>query len=203
MQRTCPHLAPILRRCGAELAHCIRLHNFVAEFWLSAVRRGEEGYWDWEDTPELPTLTICAEMNLGQQQQRRQHAVRGKVAETFQENHDFLLKIFLGLPNGNANKQQGQAMEREGRGRWAAASCAGGFALGSASISHFHKISNRSFIWQLCPILDRERRICMERFARDLSMIARLKIPQIYLLLNAMTNQFVAPGAATLCQQLI
>lgn len=31
MQRTCPHLAPILRRCGAELAHCIRLHIFVAE----------------------------------------------------------------------------------------------------------------------------------------------------------------------------
>lgn len=84
-------------------------------------------------------------MNLGQQQQRRQHAVRGKVAETFQENHDFLLKIFLGLPNGNANKQQGQARFARGRGE-VAASCAGGFALGSASISHFHKISNRSFI---------------------------------------------------------
>lgn len=40
MQRTCPHLAPILRRCGAELAHCIRLHNFVAEIWLSGGRGG-------------------------------------------------------------------------------------------------------------------------------------------------------------------
>lgn len=97
-------------------------------------------------------------MNLGQQQQqqqqqRRQHAVRGKVAETFQENHDFLLKIFLGLPNGNANKQQGQApLARGGRGTVeAAASCAGGLALGSASISRsspwtLSQISNRIFI---------------------------------------------------------
>lgn len=37
MQRTCPHLAPILPRCGADLAHCIRLHIFVA------VWRGERG----------------------------------------------------------------------------------------------------------------------------------------------------------------
>lgn len=81
-------------------------------------------------------------MNLGQQQQqqqqRRQHAVHGKVAETFQENHDFLLKIFLGYRMGMRTSSRGKhGWQRRGEGGTveAAASCAGGFALGSASIS--------------------------------------------------------------------
>lgn len=202
MQRTCPHLAPILPRCGADLAHCIRLHIFVAR------GRGREGYCDWEDTPELPTLTICAEMNLGQQQQpqqrqRRQHAVRGKVAETFQENHDFLLKIFLGLPNGNASKQQGRALEARGGGSCCCKLC-GRFRFGFGIDFALSQISNRSFIWQLCPILDRERRICMERFARDLSMIWKTKNTTNLFAFKCNDKSICGPGGRhKLFQQLI
>lgn len=147
--RSWSDLGPILRRSCT--AHCIRLHFFVAQFWLSRtgweVSRGEEGCR--EDSPQLPPLTICAEeMNLGQEQRQRQrqrqrqHAafVCGKVAETFQENHDFLLKIFLGLPNGNAKWWE----KRRGKGK-ASASCAGGFGIDFAdTFTNRSEISSQS-----------------------------------------------------------
>lgn len=58
----------------------------------------------------------------------------------------FSTQDLFGATEWECEQAAGAGHGEGGEGVAAAASCAGGFALGSASISHFHKISNRRFI---------------------------------------------------------
>lgn len=136
MQLTCPHLAPILPRCAADLAHCIRLHNFVAggrgERGLLGLRR----YSRAADVNNLrrneswPTATAAAEAATSTRRPRQS-------GRNISRKSRFSTQDLFGATEWEC--EQARVLQGEVGEEAAAASCAGGFALGSASISHFHK----------------------------------------------------------------
>lgn len=201
MQRTCPHLAPILRRCGAELAHCIRLHIFRAEIWLSAGGgRGKLGLRRYSRAADVNNLRRNESWPTAAATSTRRPRQSGR---NISRKSRFSTQDLFGATEWECEQAAGAGTVRKREGG------EGGELLQAVrAVSLWVRHRFRTFTkFRIAALYDScarfSRRICMERFARDLSMIARLKIPQIYLLLNAMTNQFVAPGAATLCQQLI
>lgn len=97
-------------RCGAHLAHCIRLHIFVAEIWLSGRAwgggMGLRRYSRAADVNNLrrneswPTAAATAATSTRRPRQSGRNISR---------KSRFSTQDLFGLPNGNANKQQGQA----------------------------------------------------------------------------------------------